>query len=127
MNMMATTAEVAGRPVTPCPWCGSAANLELRGDGMGRIALHCANCGACGPSAALANGFDEADARAVALWCGRRVGRPVSRELLNRVGTAVRLHCLVGRPDSEAMIGVAWGDLDSLLRSVEPAESPVRD
>ena len=49
--------------------------------------------------------------------------RAASRDTINRVGMAVRLHCLTGRLTPEATIGVAWSDLDTLLRSVSVAES----
>ena len=124
MEMAKTVAVEAARRVSPCPWCGSAAKVELQSNGMGQTAMHCTGCGASGPDAPLTIGFEDANARATALWCGRRSGRPVARETLDRVGKAVRLHCLTGRPDPHAMIGITWGDLDILLRSVVPAETP---
>lgn len=114
------------RPLPACPWCGGS-RLEVQGDGMGRVAVGCGGCGATGPRAAITGDFSASDDRAAALWAGRRVPRAAPRDTVNRVGMAVRLHCLTGRLTPEATIGVAWSDLDTLLRSVsvadpEPAE-----
>lgn len=110
----------------PCPWCGSATQLELCGDGMGHVAMRCNGCGARGPGADLRVGFDAADQRATVLWSGRRTPRPIDREALNRVGTALRLHTLAGPLDPAAMIGVAWQDLDALVRSAVVADAAPR-
>lgn len=112
------------RAVTACPWCGAGTQLDLCGDGMGAVAMSCTQCGAKGPSVPMNADFAEVDQRAIALWSGRRQGKPVARETLNRVGMAVRLHCLTGRLTPDATIGVAWSDLDLLLRSATPADTP---
>jgi hypothetical protein len=129
VGMEAPITEACGpqaAPPPPCPWCGSATQLELRGDGMGQVAMRCNGCGASGPGADLRAGFDAADQRATLLWSGRRMPRPIARETINRVGTALRLHTLAGPLDPTAMIGVAWQDLDSLVRSAVVAEPPRR-
>lgn len=110
------------RPVAACPWCGPGSELAVQGDGLGFLALSCTRCGSAGPKASIAADFAEADNAAIALWSKRRLARPVERETLNRVGMAVRLHCLTGRLTPDATISVAWSDLDVLLRSVVPAE-----
>ena len=114
----------SARPISLCPWCGSSAQLALRGDGMGAVAMHCDGCGASGPAAALSEGFDAADERATALWGARRAAGPIAPDTLARVGTAMRLHRLIQPRDSGAMVGVAWRDLDLLVRSATCAEAP---
>lgn len=116
--------ELGAHPLPPCPWCGGGTELEVRGDGLGQMAMRCAGCGAAGPQVPLAGDLGEADRRAIALWSGRRQARPVGRETVNRVGLAVRMHCLTGRLTPEATIGVAWSDLDALLRSITMTEAP---
>lgn len=120
------------RDLPACPWCGGTGQLELRGDGMGQVAVGCGGCGATGPRASIAGDFSSSDDRATALWSGRRIPHPAPRDTVNRVGMAVRLHCLTGRLTPEATIGVAWSDLDTLLRSVsvtdaKPAAGSVSD
>lgn len=123
-NRIGVEATAMRAALPPCPWCGSANALEVRGDGFGQMAMACGGCGAAGPQVPLAGDLDDADRRAAALWSGRRSARPpIARETVNRVGMAVRMHCLTSKLTPEATIGIAWSDLDALLRSIGPVEA----
>lgn len=98
--------------------------MEVRGNGLGQLAMTCTQCGSSGPSVGMAGiDFDQADERAVTLWAGRRQQRQVAPDLLHRIGMAVRLHSLTSQLAPDSTVGLAWSDLELLLRTVTPQAS----
>lgn len=94
--------------------------METRGNGLGQLAMMCMQCGSTGPSVELDDGFASADEQALTLWACRPHQRQVGPDLLHRISMAVRLHSLTGQLKPDSTVGLAWSDLELLLKTIAP-------